>query len=176
MTLMAGGRPVFVSLKPVRMLVGGWVGRGVQGVCWVEPGRCKEGREWRKPVSPGWGEGCPEPQRRDSGGRCLRGRSRIPTDESQGVSIATLPPSSRRAPSRRESRIPAATGSWIPRSWPASSHLALKPSSSTHPTTPWERYLRDLLPRRPSRLACVPVLLLMCCHGATVFLSVKWES
>lgn len=45
MTLMAGGRPVFVPLKPVRMLVGVWVGRGVQGVCWVEPGEVgkKEG-------------------------------------------------------------------------------------------------------------------------------------
>ena len=37
MTLFAGGRPVFVSLKPVRMLVGVWEGRGVQGECWVEP-------------------------------------------------------------------------------------------------------------------------------------------
>ena len=104
------------------------------------------------------------------------GRSRIPRDETQGVSIATPAPSSCRAPPRRENRIPAATGSWIPRSWPANSHLALKPSSSTHPTTPWERYLRDLLPGHPSRLACVPVLLLVCCHGASVFLSVKWES
>lgn len=45
MTLMAGGRPVFVPLKPVRMLVGVWVGRGVHGVCWVEPGEVgkKEG-------------------------------------------------------------------------------------------------------------------------------------
>ena len=104
------------------------------------------------------------------------GRSRIPRDESQGVSIATPAPSSCRAPPRRENRIPAATGSWIPRSWPANSHLALKPSSSTHPTTPWERYLRDLLPGHPSRLACVPVLLLVCCHGASVLLSVKRES
>lgn len=31
MTLMAGGRPVFVSLKPVRILVGVSVGRRVQG-------------------------------------------------------------------------------------------------------------------------------------------------
>lgn len=47
MTLMAGGRPVFVSLKLVRMLVGVWVGRGVQGVCWVEPWEVgkKEGSE-----------------------------------------------------------------------------------------------------------------------------------
>lgn len=36
---------MFVPLKPVRMLVGVWVGRGVQGVCWVEPGEVgkKEG-------------------------------------------------------------------------------------------------------------------------------------
>ena len=45
MTLMAGGRPVFVSLKPVRMLVGVWVGRGVQGVCWVEPGEVERRKE-----------------------------------------------------------------------------------------------------------------------------------
>lgn len=37
MTLMAGGHPVFVTLKPVRMLVGMFVGRGVQGVCCVGP-------------------------------------------------------------------------------------------------------------------------------------------
>lgn len=42
---MAGGRPVFVSLKPVRMLVGVCVGRGVQGVCWVEPGEVERRKE-----------------------------------------------------------------------------------------------------------------------------------
>lgn len=83
---------MFVSLKPVRMPVGVWVGRGVQGVCWVEPGEVERRKEVEEgPVSPGWGEGCPEPQRRDCGDRCLGGRSQIPTDESQGVSIATLP-------------------------------------------------------------------------------------
>ena len=33
---------MFVSLKPVRMLVGVWV---VQGVCWVEPGEVERRKE-----------------------------------------------------------------------------------------------------------------------------------
>lgn len=173
---MAGGRPVFVSLKPVRMLVGVWVGRGVQGVCWVEPGEVERRKEVEEASFSGVGGGVARAPEESRWRQMPGGRSRIPRDESQGVSIATPAPSSCRAPPRRENRIPAATGSWIPRSWPANSHLALKPSSSTHPTTPWERYLRDLLPGHPSRLACVPVLLLVCCHGASVFLSVKWES
>lgn len=42
---MAGGRPVFVSLKPVRMLVGTWVGRGSKDARMLDARKWKRGKE-----------------------------------------------------------------------------------------------------------------------------------
>lgn len=162
---------MFVSLK-LRMLVGVWVGRGVQGVCWAEPvgsGK-KEGSGGGQFLQDGGGVSRAPEERQ---WRQMPGREeRIPTDESQGVGIATLPPPSQSPIQKGE---PDSSSNWqlIPRELASKFTSRTKAFILNTPNNPLGKVPEGPPPRAPSRLACVPVVT-VCCHGATVFLSVKW--
>lgn len=68
---MAGGRPVFVSLKPVRMLAAVCGAEGCKGCAVFWCPRWERREEVKETISPGGGERCPEPQKRKGGDGCL---------------------------------------------------------------------------------------------------------